>query len=102
MSKPKRIQRKRTKGWKMGDAVYVGRPSKWGNPFVIGVDGAAERCVSLFVESMHNLRRDHPEKFEELVAPLRGKDLCCWCGDDEPCHAHALLIIANSWEPAST
>ncbi|MDI9901323.1 DUF4326 domain-containing protein [Rhodococcus sp. IEGM 1409] len=34
MSEPKRIQRKRTKGWKMPEnAVYVGRPTKWGNPF---------------------------------------------------------------------
>lgn len=32
--KPKRIQRKRTKGWRMpSNAVYVGRPTKWGNPF---------------------------------------------------------------------
>lgn len=34
MSHPKRIQRQRTKGWRMPDgAVYVGRPTKWGNPF---------------------------------------------------------------------
>ena len=34
MSTPKRIQRKRTKGWRMPEgAVYVGRPSIWGNPF---------------------------------------------------------------------
>lgn len=34
---PQRIQRKRTKGWKMPEnTVYVGRPSKWGNPFTIG------------------------------------------------------------------
>lgn len=32
---PERIQRKRTKGWRMPeDAVFVGRPGKWGNPFV--------------------------------------------------------------------
>ena len=38
MSGPKRIQRKRTAGWRMPEgAVYVGRPSKWGNPFVLGV-----------------------------------------------------------------
>ena len=31
---PQRIQRKRTKGWRMPEgAVYVGRPTKWGNPF---------------------------------------------------------------------
>lgn len=36
---PSRIQRKRTKGWRMpDDAIYVGRPAKWGNPFP--VDGA--------------------------------------------------------------
>lgn len=34
MSAPQRIQRKRTKGWTMPEgAVYVGRPTKWGNPF---------------------------------------------------------------------
>ena len=34
---PKRIQRKRTKGWRMpADAIYVGRPTKWGNPDKIG------------------------------------------------------------------
>jgi hypothetical protein len=37
MMKPKRIQRKRTKGWRMPEgAVYVGRGSVWGNPFVVG------------------------------------------------------------------
>lgn len=37
MSGPKRIQRKRTKGWRMPEgAVYVGRPTRWGNPFVVG------------------------------------------------------------------
>jgi hypothetical protein len=31
---PKRIQRKRTPGWKMPpNTIYVGRPTKWGNPF---------------------------------------------------------------------
>lgn len=34
MTGPKRIQRKRVKGWRMPEgAVYVGRGSKWGNPF---------------------------------------------------------------------
>lgn len=34
---PVRIQRKRTKGWRMPEnTVYVGRPSKWGNPFIVG------------------------------------------------------------------
>lgn len=34
---PKRIQRKRTRGWRMpGGSIYVGRGSVWGNPFVVG------------------------------------------------------------------
>lgn len=33
---PERIQRRRVKGWKMPEnAVYVGRPTKWGNPFSV-------------------------------------------------------------------
>ena len=36
MSKPARIQRKRTKGWRMPkNTVYVGRPNKWCNPFKV-------------------------------------------------------------------
>lgn len=36
---PTRIQRKRTKGWRMPQgAVYVGRPTKWGNPFAVDSD----------------------------------------------------------------
>jgi hypothetical protein len=34
---PERIQRRRAKGWRMPDgAVYVGRPTKWGNPWIVG------------------------------------------------------------------
>ncbi|MGX1809730.1 DUF4326 domain-containing protein [Nocardia sp. NPDC055321] len=34
---PERIQRQRTAGWRLPeDAVYVGRPTKWGNPFTVG------------------------------------------------------------------
>lgn len=33
---PRRIQRHRTKGWRMPEgAIYVGRPTKWGNPAVV-------------------------------------------------------------------
>jgi hypothetical protein len=33
----KRIQRRRTPGWRQpADAIYVGRPTNWGNPYYIG------------------------------------------------------------------
>lgn len=53
---PQRIQRQRSKGWMMPEgAVYVGRPTKWGNPFVVGAPHpltgevmTADTCVDLF------------------------------------------------------
>jgi hypothetical protein len=100
---PERIQRKRAKGWKMPEnTVYVGRPSLWGNPY----------------SADHHYRSHHPdvpiihyseaaqtaaeavEKFRSYVnkldlAPLRGKNLACWCRLGEPCHADVLLELAN-------
>lgn len=45
---PQRIQRKRTKGWRMPDgAIYVGRPTRWGNPFVVGTSNALARVPAV-------------------------------------------------------
>lgn len=89
--KPKRIQRKRAKGWKMPEgAVYVGRGSKWGNPFPVPGYSREEslRRFTLMTTSLQNLSPGH-------YAELRGKDLACWCPVDKPCHADVLLEIAN-------
>ena len=87
---PIRIQRKRTKGWKMPpNTVYVGRPTKWGNPFIIGRDGNVETCV----EKYRLLREMH--KHLTNYSELRGKNLACWCPLDKPCHADILLKLAN-------
>lgn len=33
---PERVQRKRTKGWRMpANTIYVGRPTHWGNHWVV-------------------------------------------------------------------
>ena len=90
--RPKRIQRKRTKGWRMPpNTIYVGRPSKWGNPF----DGVGAVAAYLFY-----LRDDTPSLVkvtkQDVRAELRGKDLCCWCSLDADCHADVLLEIANA------
>jgi len=46
MTGPKRIQRRRTKGWRMPeDAVYVGRPSRWSNPAVVERDPSGGYAV---------------------------------------------------------
>ena len=86
VSKPIRVQRKRTKGWRMPlNTVYVGRPSKWGNPYV--VYGYPEIAVELYKEILEIYMAD--------IEELRGKNLCCWCPLDKACHADILLKIAN-------
>lgn len=85
---PKRIQRRRTKGWRMpAGAVYVGRPTKWGNPYPAVEHG----CIALYrewIESKVGLG-------ELDLSELRGKDLACWCRLGSPCHADILLAKAN-------
>lgn len=74
---------------KPGDAVYVGRPSKWGNPFKIGKDGTREQVIEAY---RLWLLRDNP--LCSQLPELKGKDLVCWCSP-LPCHADVLLELAN-------
>ena len=72
------------------DAVYIGRPSKWGNPFIIGRDGDRKTVVrkhQIWLQQSGDVSRDALEQ-------LRGKDLVCFCAP-EPCHGDALLQLAN-------
>lgn len=113
MSEPKRIQRKRTKGWRMPDGVvYVGRPTRWGNPFEIGRDVTRQEALDRYVVHLASyfgwVEREiakafHPlpvrsTEFRDWLAPLVGKDLACWCPLDLPCHADVLLELANQPE----
>ena len=109
---PRRIQRKRTKGWRMPpNAVYVGRPTQWGNPFegsIFGrqgaVDAYAVHLASYFGWEARTFRRAfyplpaESKAFETWIAPLRGHVLICWCPLDQPCHADVLLVAANEQE----
>ncbi|MCA9438404.1 MAG: DUF5131 family protein [Candidatus Omnitrophica bacterium] len=71
--------------------VYVGRPSKWGNPFKIGLDGTREEVI-------HKYRTWLLEERPDLVAAakeeLKDKILGCWCAP-KPCHGDVLSEIAN-------
>ncbi|HEX7021427.1 MAG TPA: DUF4326 domain-containing protein [Trueperaceae bacterium] len=93
---PKRIQRKRTKGWRTPEgAIYVGRPSRWGNPFPLAGPFPRARAVLAFRKLAARRLKQDPNWLE----PLRGKDLCCWCDLSEPCHADVLLELANATTP---
>lgn len=88
-----RIQRKRTKGWRMPTgAVYVGRPTKWGNPYLYPPEHAAE----MYRAWLASCNRRSVIDIDRVKQELRGKDLACWCPLDQPCHADVLLEIANS------
>ncbi len=90
---PKRIQRKRTKGWKMPpNTVYVGRPTRWGNPFAF--DKSSVLGVVDFKDILEKYR-NHIENVTDSFEGLRGKDLACWCKEGAPCHADILLELAN-------
>lgn len=104
---PKRIQRKRTKGWKMPEgAVSVTRPGAWGNPFIVSPKarpGAKSGCFYICVptaedakECFREMMAASPEATARAVSGLRGKDLACFCSLDQPCHADVLLEIANA------
>jgi len=72
------------------DAVYIGRGSKWGNSFIIGVDGDRTEVVRKFKD-----RVDNDETFKkEIKEKLKGKDLVCYCAP-AMCHGDYLLQIAN-------
>ena len=71
------------------DRIYVGRPSKWGNPFVIGRDGTRDEVIAKY--------RAWVVRQPVLMAALdelRDKDLVCWCAP-ERCHAEVLMELAN-------
>lgn len=117
-------------------AVYVGRPTIYGNPFRIvppagccphwdveddnGVRylidhdrahepagytlspttraEAAVEAVRLFYDDLTDWfggRLSRQAGLADAIRRLRGRDLCCWCPLDQPCHADVLLRIAN-------
>lgn len=72
------------------DAVYIGRGTIWGNPFIIGEDGDRDNVIQLYRKRIF-----FKEGFEEKIqAELKGKDLVCYCAP-LPCHGDVLLEIAN-------
>ena len=88
------------------EAVYVGRPTKWGNPFKLndpllpaGLNKEQKR--QMVITEYRKWIQTQPELLSALPE-LRGKDLVCWCHtwdgegkNPEYCHADILLELAN-------
>lgn len=104
--KPIRIQRKREKGWrKPENTICVNRGTKWGNPFKIGEflnvnndDGSHTYILITRDLSIEYFRAYITQKidFGGLdLTELKGKNLACFCKENEACHAEVLLELAN-------
>jgi hypothetical protein len=101
-----------------GNTVYVGRGSKWGNPFKIGIKISEvppehalgelhskyiaggdtinrELSIQLFMSYQYYSQEPAAIWMRENIALLRGKHLACWCPLTCSCHADYLLKIAN-------
>lgn len=102
MSHPLRIQRKRTKGWKMPEgAIYVGRPGPFGNPFESVEEFRGwlsgeppENLLEMTLEEVFTLTIKRKRILDSLKT-LRGKQIACWCSLDKPCHADVLAEMAS-------
>jgi hypothetical protein len=103
---PRRVQRQVGQPLPAG-AVFVGTPSKWSNPFRIGVMKAfvndddpddlvvfTPRSPAEVIEAFRWLV-SQPRHAETIRAELAGKNLACWCPPDQPCSVDVLLDIAN-------
>ncbi|MBK9497155.1 MAG: DUF4326 domain-containing protein [Xanthomonadales bacterium] len=93
---PKRVQLRRSKGWRKPEGVVVvSRPGRWGNPFRVGDFGirSAADAVQRYREWLDG--RVVGPKPPTDFSVLAGHDLACWCSLDQPCHADVLLKLAN-------
>ena len=71
--------------------VYIGRGSKWGNPFRIGPDQGREAVIRMFRDYLES----HPELKAAARTELRGKTLACFCAP-RSCHGDILAELANA------
>ena len=70
--------------------VYIGRPSKWGNPFVIPKDGDRAAVIAKY---RRWIRRQ--PKLMAALHELKGKRLGCYC-HPMPCHGDVLAELADA------
>lgn len=96
--RPVRVQRRRDRGWRMpSGAVYVGRPTRWGNPWPVDEFGAA-----VAVTRYRTALLVDPARVGAVRRELGGWDLACWCPLEGPCHAEVLLDLAHTIPPTTS
>jgi hypothetical protein len=73
--------------------VYIGRGSKFGNPYQIPWDGTRQQVINLYRMYLDDCIRRGVITLEELRS-LKGKTLGCFCAP-QPCHGDVLVEIIN-------
>lgn len=68
--------------------IFIGRPSKFSNPFIIGKDGTRTDVIRKFEEYF----KTHSQ-LDKFVKELDGKKIACWCSLDEKCHGDSIIAI---------
>ena len=71
------------------DEVYIGRGSKWGNPFVIGKDGDREEVIRKYRIYFYN------SNLLNEIEELKDKTLICYC-KPSACHGDVLIELLNN------
>jgi len=71
--------------------IYIGRGSKWGNPYKIPQDGDRDTVIQKYEDYI----RDRPDLLDSLLE-LRGKVLGCWC-KPKPCHGDVLIKLLREF-----
>ena len=108
---PKRLRRSRRRGASLPRGTkYVGRPTKWGNPFAVGIGAQTplltrDKVVQMYARWLAGLYPEvsrKPPSVGAIRSELRGRDLACWCPLACRCHADVLLKVANSDGPLET
>lgn len=106
---PHRVQLSRKKGWRMPpNTMKVDRATRWGNQHswrdwldaarseLHALPTAGDREAWAKEQAVQSFREDASDGLLPNLAPLRGKNLACWCPLDQPCHADVLLKLANA------
>lgn len=68
--------------------VFIGKSSKWGNPYQVGWDGNHKEIIEKYREWIQT----QPHLLADLPS-LRGKVLGCYCAP-RPCHGNVLVELA--------
>lgn len=68
--------------------ILIDRRTKYGNPFIVGLDGDRAQVIEMY----HEWITSNDELMADLYE-LEGKILGCWCAPDKDCHGRVLLDL---------